>query len=155
MKGRYYRYSDYLKERFGEAVYKIGVDAGFSCPNRDGTLSTDGCIFCDNLGFSYNTRQSPRPLKMQIEEGMCFAEQRFKTKKFIIYFQAYTNTYGSPHELKKKYDVIRQFNNIAGLSIGTRPDAISEDVLDVIESFTSDYEVWIEYGLQSIHQKTL
>jgi len=152
---KYYKFSSYLKKRFSSRVYKVSVDAGFSCPNKDGRLSRDGCIYCDNKGFSFNSRIQPRPLEQQIKDGMAFSRKRFKAEKFICYFQAYTNTYAPVNILKKKYDIIKKFNNIAGISIGTRPDCINEKILDLIESYTDNYDVWIEYGLQSIHKKTL
>ncbi|MFH1239032.1 MAG: TIGR01212 family radical SAM protein [bacterium] len=154
-KPAYYKFSAYLRERFGCPVYKVSIDAGFSCPNKDGKLSTAGCIYCDNKGFSYNSRLSPRPTEIQIQEGMDFGRQRFKAQKFIVYFQAYTNTYAPVEVLKEKYEVIRKFNDVVGLAIGTRPDCVSEEILDLIQTYTSDYEVWLEYGLQTIHPKPL
>lgn len=151
----YYRFSQYLKERFGCRVHKVSIDAGFSCPNRDGTKSKEGCIFCDNRGFSFNSRIAPRPIDIQIKEGINAGRKRFNAEKFIAYFQAYTNTYASVKELKEKYAVVKKFKDIVGVSLGTRPDCISEEILDLIEGYSSDYEVWIEYGLQSIHKKTL
>ncbi|MCQ9208345.1 MAG: TIGR01212 family radical SAM protein [Omnitrophica bacterium] len=136
-------------------MYKVSIDAGFSCPNRDGSKSKEGCIYCDNRGFSYNTRIAPRPIKTQIQEGMDVGRKRFKAERFFIYFQAFTNTYAPVKELKKKYDIIKKFKNVVGLSIGTRPDCINEEILDLIESYARDYEVWLEYGLQSIHGQTL
>jgi len=136
-------------------VHKISVDAGFSCPNRDGTKSKEGCIFCNNRGFSLNSRISPRPLELQIKEGMDFNRARFGAERFIIYFQAYTNTYASLGTLKERYDTVKRFKDIVGISIGTRPDCIDEDILSLIDSYTEDYEVWLEYGLQTIHEKTL
>ena len=152
---RYYKFSKYLRKRFGVRVYKVSIDAGFSCPNRDGSKSKDGCIYCDNRGFSFNSRIALLPIEEQIAKGIEFGKRRFKAEKFIVYFQAYTNTYASLDVLRKKYDVIRKFENVVGISIGTRPDCINEEILDLIESYTSDYEGWIEYGLQSIHDKTL
>lgn len=155
MQERYYKFSTYLKRRFGARVHKISVDAGFSCPNRDGTKSSQGCIFCDNRGFSFNARISPRPLGIQIREGIEFNRKRFGSKKFIVYFQAYTNTYASLDILKQRYDSARNFEDVVGISIGTRGDCINEEILNLINCYTQDYEVWIEYGLQSIHQQTL
>lgn len=153
---RYYKLSEYFKRlSAGKRVHKISVDAGFSCPNRDGKLSTDGCIYCDNAGFSLNSRIPSRPVHLQIEEGIKNLRKRFKAEKFIVYFQAYTNTYADIEVLKKRYSVIRDFNEVIGLAIATRPDCINTQILDLIDAYTSDYEVWIEYGLQSIHQKTL
>ncbi len=152
---RYYKFSKYLKSRFGERVHKVSVDAGFSCPNRDGKMNKNGCIFCDNKGFSFNTRVTSRPLNVQIEEGINIGKRRFNAYKFIVYFQAYTNTYADVDILQKRYDVIREFDDVVGISIATRPDCINEEILSLINSYTQKYEVWIEYGLQSIHQKTL
>ncbi len=163
---RYYRFSKYLKEHFGCRVYKISIDAGFSCPNKDGRTSRDGCIYCDNKGFSFNTRSTgdrvsneasilPPPIELQIEQGMEFGRKRFGAQKFIVYYQAYTNTYASLEVLKEKYDIVKKFKHIVGISIGTRPDCVNREVLDLIETYTSNYEVWLEYGLQSIHRKTL
>ncbi len=152
---RYYKFSSYLKEAFGCRVYKVSIDAGFSCPNKDGRFSRDGCIYCDNRAFSFNARQPPRPIGEQIKEGIDFGRRRYAAEKFIVYFQAHTNTYAPLDALKKKYDIIKDFDDIAGIAIGTRPDCINEEILDLIGSYTKDYEVWIEYGLQSIHRKTL
>jgi radical SAM protein (TIGR01212 family) len=155
-KERYYKFSEYLKERFGCRVHKVSLDAGFSCPNKDGRLGEGGCIYCDNRAFSHNSRIStPPPVEEQIKNGIEFGKRRYNAKKFMVYFQAYTNTYASPDVLKEKYDVVRKFDDIVGLAIGTRPDCVNEEILNLIEGYTSDYEVWIEYGLQSIHGKTL
>lgn len=156
MKERYRKFSTYLKERFGTRVHKVSVDADFSCPNRDGKISDKGCIYCNNQAFSFQTRSGNKlALKAQIEQGIEAAKRRFKAQKFIIYFQAYTNTYAPLDTLRQKYDVIREFKDIVGLSIATRPDCVNEDILNLIEDYADDYEVWLEYGLQSIHNKTL
>ncbi|MBN3039101.1 MAG: TIGR01212 family radical SAM protein [Candidatus Omnitrophica bacterium] len=151
----YYKFSDYLKERFGCRVHKVSVDAGFSCPNRDGTKSKDGCIFCDNKGFSFNVRMPEQTIRHQIKKGIEAGLNKFKAEKFIVYFQSYTNTYAPVNELKEKYDIVKSFYNIAGIAIGTRPDCVNNEVMDLIESYASDFEVWLELGLQSIHDKTL
>jgi len=150
------KYSTYLKERFGTRVHKVSVDGGFSCPNRDGKLSKDGCIYCDNRSFSFQNRGDKNlPLKTQIEQGIEAMKRRFKAKKFIIFFQAHTNTYAPVDELRQKYDTIRNFKDIVGIAIATRPDCVDKNVLELIAGYTSDYEVWLEYGLQSIHYTTL
>jgi len=154
-RARYHKFSLYLKETFGCRVYKISLDAGFSCPNRDGKLSNEGCIYCDNAAFSVNTRVSGKSLEDQIKQGMDFGRKRYNAEKFIVYFQAYTNTYAPLNVLKERYDVIRKFEDIVGLSIGTRPDCIDEATLDLIKSYSDDYDVWIEYGLQSVNPNTL
>ena len=152
---RYYRFSRYLRERFDYRVHKVSIDAGFSCPNKDGKLSKEGCIFCDNSAFSFNTRFPSRRIETQIEEGINFGKKRFKAEKFIVYFQAFTNTYAPLEVLKQRYDIVKKFKDIVGISIGTRPDCITKGILDLIKVYSSDYEVWLECGLQSIHQKTL
>ncbi len=153
---RYYRYSKYLKGTFGCAVYKVSIDAGFSCPNKDGKLSKDGCIFCDNRAFSFNSRAPiTKSIEKQIEEGIDFGRSRYAAKKFIIYFQAFTNTYAPLNVLKERYDIIRRYKDIVGISIGTRPDCVTDDIFDLIKIYTLDYNVCFEYGLQSIHDRTL
>jgi hypothetical protein len=154
-KPRYKKFSNYLKERFNERVYKVSVDAGFSCPNKDGFLSEEGCIFCDNRTFNAYYGHKPVSLKEQISNGIKLGGKRYKAKKFLVYFQANTNTYASVEKLKNIYDSINEFENVVGLMIGTRPDCINNEILDLIESYNIRYEVWLEYGLQSIHDKTL
>ena len=154
-KEKYYKFSEYLKEKFGCRVHKVSIDAGFSCPNKDGKLSTDGCIYCDNRAFSLNSRLPSQPIETQIEAGVKIGRERYGAEKFIVYFQAYTNTYASLNVLKERYDIVRKFKDVVGISIGTRPDCINEQILDLIQSYSKDYEVWIEYGLQSVHDKTL
>lgn len=151
----YYKFSEYLKERFGCRVHKITVDAGFSCPNIDGTLSKNGCIFCDNYAFSPSVRKKDIPIEQQIKDGMNHGRRRYGAKKFIVYFQPYSNTYADLRTLKERYDTVRNFPDAAGISIGTRPDLVDEEKISLIETYTKDYEVWIEYGLQSVHNKTL
>ncbi|MFC1546751.1 TIGR01212 family radical SAM protein [bacterium] len=155
MSERYKKYSTYLKDRFSQRVHRISIDAGFSCPNRDGVISTGGCIYCDNKSFSYNSNHEPLSIEQQIINGIQTAGKRFNAKKYILYFQAYTNTYADIKVLKEKYDVIKKFKDIVGLSIATRPDCIDDAKLDLIKSYTNEYDVWIEYGLQSIHDETL
>ncbi len=150
----YYSFSQYLKKRFGERVHRLSLDGGFGCPNIDGTLSYEGCIFCNNKAFSHFTGKRVS-LEEQIALSQKYARKRFKAKKFIAYFQAFTSTYGSVEFLREKYSVIRKFDDIVGLAISTRPDCIDDGKLDLIESFTDRYEVYIEYGLESIHDRTL
>ncbi|MFH1791831.1 MAG: TIGR01212 family radical SAM protein [Candidatus Omnitrophota bacterium] len=152
---RYRKASEYFRERFGQRVARISVDAGFSCPNRDGSLSVDGCAFCDNRAFSHNSGAGPRPLREQIEEGMRAQAARFKARIFMLYFQAYTNTYAPVGVLRERYDAARMFDSIVSVAIGTRPDCVDDSVLDLIDEYAGDYEVWIEYGLQSVRDETL
>lgn len=152
---RYNQYSAYLKNKFGVKVYKITLDAGFSCPNRDGTISTGGCIFCDEGGSFSQAHSNLLSIEEQIEEGVKTLSARFKAQKFMSYFQAYSNTYKPVNELEKIYNASLCREDIVGLSIGTRPDCVDDEKLDLIAEYKDDYYTWIEYGLQSIHDKTL
>ncbi len=152
---RYNQYSAYLKNKFGVKVYKITLDAGFSCPNRDGTISTGGCIFCDEGGSFSQAHSNLLSIEEQIDAGIKTLSARFKAQKFMSYFQAYSNTYKPVKELEKIYNSSLCRDEIVGLSIGTRPDCVDDEKLDLIAGYKDDYYTWIEYGLQSIHDKTL
>ncbi|MCK4912638.1 MAG: TIGR01212 family radical SAM protein [Candidatus Omnitrophica bacterium] len=151
----FYSFSRYLKDKFGQKVRRISLDAGFDCPNIDGAISSQGCVFCNNKSFSHFSRKSPLSLEEQIIQAKEYIRRRFKANKFIAYFQSNSNTYGDLNFLKKQYDVVRKFDDIVGIAISTRPDCIDEEKLSLIEDFAKDYEVYIEYGLQTIHDKTL
>ncbi len=152
---RYNQFSEYLKIKFGAKVYKITLDAGFSCPNRDGTISNDGCIFCDDGGSFSQAHSNKLSIEEQVNTGAETLKNRFKAEKFMSYFQAFSNTYKPVNELEKIYNSSLCRPDIVGLSIGTRPDCIDNDKLSLISSYTTDYYTWIEYGLQSVHDKTL
>ena len=152
---RYNQFSAYLKNKFGVKVYKITLDAGFSCPNRDGTISTGGCIFCDDGGSFSQAHSNLLSIEEQVKVGAKTLHDRFKAEKFMAYFQAYSNTYKPTNELEKIYKSSLTHPDIVGLSIGTRPDCVDEDKLNLISDISKDYYTWIEYGLQSIHNKTL
>ena len=154
---RYYDFKTYLINRFGEKVYKVTIDAGFFCPNRDGTKGYGGCIYCDGRGSRY--RKDGKvivPIEEQIRIGKEFYKKREHAKKFFAYFQTFTNTYSDIETLKRIYSIPLKDPEIVGISIGTRPDCVDKEKLDLIESL-NEYkeEIWIEYGLQSIHEKTL
>lgn len=152
---RYNQFSAYLKQKFGVKVYKITLDAGFSCPNRDGTISSGGCIFCDEGGSFSQAHSNLLSIEEQVETGIKNLSERFKAQKFMSYFQAYTNTYKPVGELEKIYNSALNNDKIVGLSIGTRPDCVDDEKLDLIAGYKDDYYTWVEYGLQSIHDKTL
>lgn len=154
-KKRYYQFSEYLKNKFGKKVYKITLDAGFSCPNRDGTISSGGCIFCDDGGSFSRAHSNVLSVEQQVLTGVETLSTRFKAQKFMSYFQAYSNTYKPAEELKQIYDASLCHDDVVGISIGTRPDCVDEKKLDLIASYTNKYETWVEYGLQSMHDKTL
>ncbi len=152
---RYNLFSSYLKKKFNEKVYKVTLDAGFSCPNRDGTLSSTGCIFCDDSGSFSQAHSNKLKVEEQLEVGMAILKKRFRANKFLSYFQAYSNTYKPVNELKLLYDKTLMPNDVVGLSIGTRPDCVDEEKLDLIASYNKTKEVWLEFGLQSANDKTL
>lgn len=152
---RYNQYSAHLKNKFGVKVYKITLDAGFSCPNRDGTISTGGCIFCDEGGSFSQAHSNLLSIEQQVSVGAENLKKRFKAEKFMSYFQAYSNTYKPVQELEKIYNSALNHPDIVGISIGTRPDCIDNEKIQLISSYKDNYYTWIEYGLQSIHNKTL
>lgn len=152
---RYNQFSAYLKNEFGAKVYKITIDAGFSCPNRDGTISTGGCIFCDDGGSFSQAHSNKLSVEEQVIVGAKTLHDRFKAQKFMSYFQAYSNTYKPVDELEKIYKSALNHPDVVGLSVGTRPDCVDEDKLNLLADIGKDYYTWIEYGLQSIHDKTL
>ena len=155
MEKRYNAFSEYLKQKFGAKVYKITIDAGFSCPNRDGTISSSGCIFCDDGGSFSQAHSNRLSIEEQVQVGAETLARRFKAQKFMSYFQAFSNTYKPVGELEKIYKASLTHPDIVGISIGTRPDCVDDDKLKLISSFIPDYYTWIEYGLQSVHDKTL
>jgi len=152
---RYNQFSAFLKNKFGAKVYKITIDAGFSCPNRDGTISTGGCIFCDDGGSFSQAHSNVLSVAEQVETGAKTLHERFKAEKFMSYFQAYSNTYKPVAELEKIYKSALTHPDVVGLSVGTRPDCVDNDKLNLLADISKDYYTWIEYGLQSIHDKTL
>lgn len=152
---RYRAYSHNLKQLFGCKVYKVTLDAGFSCPNRDGSLSRYGCIYCDDGGSFSRAQESIWPIEQQLQEGMTKLTRRFKAKKFISYFQAYSNTYADVDKLKDIYDKAIIYDDVVGISIATRPDCVTPEKIQLIETYTKDYYVWLEYGLQTIHDRSL
>lgn len=152
---KYNQFSAYLKNKYGKKVYKITLDAGFNCPNRDGAISDGGCIFCDSGGSFSQAHSKLLSVEEQINAGVESLSQKFKAQKFMSYFQAYSNTYKPVEELKSIYDSSLTHPDVIGISIGTRPDCVDEAKLNLIGSYCEKYETWLEYGLQSIHDKTL
>ena len=153
---RFFSLSDYFREKFGEKVYKVTIDAGFSCPNRDGVLSSSGCLFCDDSGSFSQAHSNLLSVSQQVQIGISNLQKRFKANKFLAYFQAFSNTYKPVSELKKIYDeALSADENVIGLSIGTRPDCLDEKKLDLIADYSKEKEVWLELGLQSANNETL
>jgi radical SAM protein (TIGR01212 family) len=155
MKNRYYDLNSYFRSIFGCRVQKISLDAGLTCPNRDGRIATGGCIYCNSQGSGTGAFKKGVSITEQIIKGKEFLRKRYKAKKFIAYFQSFSNTYGPYEKLKGLYEEALAIDDIVGLSIGTRPDCIDESILTLLEDYIKDYLVWIEYGLQSIHDRTL
>ncbi|MCP4667958.1 MAG: TIGR01212 family radical SAM protein [Deltaproteobacteria bacterium] len=153
---RYRDFNSYLRERFGERVQKIALDAGLGCPNRDGTLSDKGCLFCDPLGSGTGAwLNEGLSIGEQIARAGKFYRERYGARKFIAYFQAFTNTYAPLSRLKTLYDQALEPEGVVGLSVGTRPDCVDRDALDLLAQYARRSLVWIEYGLQSAHDATL
>ncbi len=154
-KKRYSDYNAYLRGLFGERVQKISIDAGLSCPNRDGRLSRLGCIYCNEKGSGSGLSEKGLSIREQIEAGKIGSMKKYKAKKFLAYFQSYSNTYTTVGHMKKIYDEALACEGMVGMAIGTRPDCIDAEKLDLIQTYTKNYLVWIEYGLQSVHDVTL
>lgn len=152
---RYNSYGRFLREHFGCRVHKVSVDAGFSCPNRDGTIASEGCIYCNNDSFRPATANRLKPVLEQIHEGIEVFRQRNKAGKFIIYFQPFTNTHAPLEALIPLYETALRHPEVVGISIGTRPDCIDDGKLAWLEKAASDHFVTLEYGLQSVYDTTL
>lgn len=152
---RYYSLSADLRKRFGCRVQKITVDAGLTCPNRDGAVGAGGCIYCNAAGSGSSAFAKGMSIKEQIEIGKKAMIRRYKAKKFLVYFQSYSNTYAPADHLAHIYHEALAIDGVVGLCIGTRPDCVSEPVLDLLADLSREYLVWLEYGLQSAHDQTL
>ncbi len=151
----YNRYAAYLTQTFGCRVQKISLDAGLTCPNRDGSKGTGGCLYCNAQGSGTGVYLETPSIGQQLRQGKSFLSSRYGAKKFIAYFQSFTNTYGPLKILESLYREALSVGDVVGLSVGTRPDCISPEILDLLAGFQSSHLVWIEYGLQSFHAQTL
>ncbi|MDA3894141.1 MAG: TIGR01212 family radical SAM protein [Salinivirgaceae bacterium] len=152
---RYNDYPTYIKKVYGGRVQKISVNVGFSCPNRDGSKGTGGCIYCDNKTFKPGYCESEIPVKDQILKGVDFFEKKYPDMKFMAYFQSYTNTYAPVESLKQLYIEALQHPKVASLIIGTRPDCMNNDILAMLKEIAKDTPVTIEFGLESTKNSTL
>ena len=153
----YRTYNDFLRSKFDTRVYKVSIDGGFTCPNRDGTKGSGGCTFCDDTGSSSRTNPRRTSITEQVLTNIEHRRKRYRAKKFIAYFQSYTNTYSPVERLKRLYDeAIQAHDDIVGLAISTRPDCVDEEILDLIASYKDQLEyVSVEYGLQTVHDRSL
>ncbi|MFK7768109.1 MAG: TIGR01212 family radical SAM protein [Mariniblastus sp.] len=152
---RYFGYSFYLKQIFGHRVQRVSLDAGFTCPNVDGTVATGGCTFCDNRSFSPSRRLPRQNILDQLEEGISRVKRRYKCKHFMAYFQPATNTYAPVDKLRPLYEQAISHPDVVALAIGTRQDCVPDDVLDLLEEIGQKIPLTVEYGLQTIHDKSL
>lgn len=152
---RYLLYSNRLKEEFGRRVHKISVDAGFGCPNRDGGRDEGGCIFCDPSGSGSVGLDHRLSVAEQLHAGMEIMQRKYKAEQFIAYFQPFSNTYAPVEELRRLYDEALSVEGVVGLAIGTRPDCLPDDILNLLADYASRTDLWLEIGLQSSHDATL
>lgn len=153
---RYNQFVDYFKDKYGCRVQKLVVDAGFTCPNRDGTLSTGGCTFCDNNAFHPSYSTPDKSITRQLEEGVEFHRGRYrKAAKYLAYFQPYSNTYAPLETLRERYSEALAFPDVIGLAIGTRPDCLDDEKLDYLAELSKDCEVLLEIGVESCYDATL
>lgn len=172
-----YTYGNYLKNKFGTKVYKVGINiSGFTCPNIDGTVARGGCTFCENDSFSASTdevkelkgfhlnldsKENPyldkqlQQLEIQFDAISKRQKKEYGAQKFLVYFQSFTNTYAPFETLKALYDKALTFDNVVGLSIGTRSDSITEETLEYLSELNKEKEIWIEFGIQSVYDETL
>ncbi|HMK44029.1 MAG TPA: TIGR01212 family radical SAM protein [Dissulfurispiraceae bacterium] len=155
MAQQYQMFGPWLKKRFGTIVYKVNVDAGFTCPNRDGTLGNSGCIYCNNDSFRPSRCAPELPLKEQIRNGMRYLSGRYKAGRFLVYFQPYTNTYAPVAVLERLYREALSFPEVVGLAIGTRPDCVDREKIALLQQLARERFVLVEYGVQSIYDKSL
>lgn len=150
----YLSFNKYLKDKFGQKVYKISLDGGFTCPNRDGKAGTRGCIFCSKGGSGDFAESREMSITEQIESGKKKVEKKIKSGKYIAYFQAFTNTYAPVEMLRQKYEEAINHPDIVALSIATRPDCLGDDVLRLLDEMNKIKPVFVELGLQTVHQKS-
>jgi radical SAM protein (TIGR01212 family) len=155
MQNRYYDYNTYLRGLFGCRVQKITVDAGLTCPNRDGSVATGGCIYCNARGSGTGAHASGLSITEQLTTGKKALARRYRAEKFIAYFQAFSNTYAPVATLKALYGEALAVPDVVGLAIGTRPDCVSAPVLELLQDCARDRLIWVEYGLQSARDATL
>ena len=155
MKNRYLNYNQVLKSEFAERVQKISINAGFTCPNRDGSKGTGGCTYCNNQTFSPEYCQSAKTVSQQVEKGIAFFNHKYKAQLYLAYFQSYTNTYDSLDNLIALYEEALSYPNVAGIVVGTRPDCVSDELMDYFAELSTNKYVMIEYGVESTRDETL
>ena len=152
---RYFSYSHFLREVFQGRVQKVSLDAGFTCPNVDGTVALGGCVFCDNRSFSPSRRLPRVDIRSQLDEGIRRLKWRYDVDRFLAYFQPATNTYGPVEQLRLLFERAITHPQVVGLVVGTRPDCVPDDVLDLLQELAARTYLSVEYGLQTIHDRSL
>ncbi len=152
---RYNAYGAFLRERFGCRVYKVIVDAGFTCPNRDGTVAIGGCTYCSNDSFRPQAVNRLKPIPEQVHTGVAYLKRRYRAQKFVVYFQPFTNTYAPLETLIPLYESSLDHPEVIGLAVGTRPDCVDQEKILWFERLARQYFVTLEYGLESVHDRTL
>lgn len=152
---RYLNYNTVLKSEFSERVQKISINAGFTCPNRDGSKGTGGCTYCNNQTFSPEYCKPAKSVTQQLEEGIAFFNHKYEAQKYLAYFQSYTNTYDKLENLTKIYEEALTNPKVVGIVVGTRPDCVSDELLDYFAELNKRYYVMIEYGVESTCEETL
>lgn len=162
---RYYAYAEYIRHHFGHRVQKLSIDAGFTCPNRDGSIATTGCAFCNNEAFNpaycriegeTPLSRTIKPISKQIDEGITFHQWRYrKATTYLAYFQAYSNTYAPLSVLQSRYEEALRHPQVEGLIIGTRPDCVDDEKLDYLQQLSQHYYIAVEYGIESCYNDTL
>lgn len=152
---RYLNYNTVLKSEFSERVQKISINAGFTCPNRDGSKGTGGCTYCNNQTFSPEYCKPAKSVTQQLEEGIAFFNHKYEAQKYLAYFQSYTNTYDKLENLTKIYEEALRNPKVVGIVVGTRPDCVSDELLDYFAELNKRYYVMIEYGVESTCEETL
>lgn len=155
MKKHYYTLNQHLREVFGEKVIKVSLDAGLNCPNRDGTLSMGGCIFCSEKGSGDFAGQRGFSIHEQFEQVRARTLKKWPNAKYLAYFQSFSGTYGSPSYLSEIFEEALRQKGVVGLSISTRPDCLPDEILDILEDLNKKTYLWVELGIQSVHSKTL
>ncbi len=152
---RFHAYNHFLRARFGHRVQKVSIDAGFTCPNVDGTVAIGGCTFCDNRSFSPSRRVKRQQITDQIDDGIRRMRHRYACEHFMAYFQPATNTYAPVEKLRPLYEQALSHPQVVAMAIGTRPDCVPDDVLDLLEEIAGKTFLSVEYGLQTIHNRSL
>ncbi|MCK4912045.1 MAG: TIGR01212 family radical SAM protein, partial [Thermodesulfovibrionales bacterium] len=155
MEHPYNSFSSFVKRRFGQPVQKVNIDAGFTCPNRDGKVGTGGCTYCNNNSFKPGHCRPALTVREQVQNGITYTSRRYGAEKFLAYFQAYTNTYAPVDRLRELYAEALSVPGVIGLAIGTRPDCVDSQKLDLLEELSQKHFILVEYGIQSVHDKTL